>query len=695
MRSTLSRANGKYSFASRALLAAPVLIPLMLFGVVALLDRNAVLEKAEQEVIETTDVFEAQALNVFETHELVARLVDQKVGNMSWDEIASSQSLHDYMKDIGEQYPQVAGIGLVDATGTLRNSNITFPTPPLNYSDRDYFAALRERDVGSFVGQPVMGRLDTTANFMLVRRRSEGNGFNGVIVVRVSPDYFVEFWRKTAPSAETMAGLVRGDLKVLARDPPSASASLSPTSATGLAIRQSDRGSYRTVSGLDGVDRLMAFRRVGSYEVYVTHGIAVSAALAAWYRHLVIYGGFFALAAAALLWSSHRVLAEVRRRNLAEERLHQSEKMEALGQLTGQFAHDFGNILTAILLNLEPMRGEYKDSTQLDEAVDHAISAAEQGQKAVRSMLAFARREPLESEDVEIDATLTGIEVMIQQALGPKSELVLAIPPGTWHVKTDRVQLELAILNLAVNARDAMTKGGVLRVTASNARAHGKPNGLEGEFVVLSVSDTGAGIPQEVIARVFEPFFTTKEEGKGTGLGLSQVYSFATACGGTAAVESRLGHGTTVAIYLPRALEGPVLAKESAEAADQGGAPHKRKRTILVVEDEEAIRQVVARVLRENDYIVLEAGTGDEALATLPSHPEIELIFTDIRMPGRRDGISMAAEAKRLHRNIKIVFATGYADALRNFENATIVRKPYRAHQILEAVENELADEKV
>ena len=695
MRSTLSRVNGKYSFASRALLAAPVLIPLMLFGVVAFLDRNVVLEKAEQEVIETTDVFEAHALNVFETHELVARLVDQKVGGMSWDEIASSQSLHDYLKDLGEQYPQVAGIGLVDATGTLRNSNTTFPTPPLNYSDRDYFVALRDRDLGSFVGQPVTGRLDTTSNFMLVRRRSAGQGFNGVIVVRVSPDYFTDFWRKTVSSTDTMAGLLRGDLTVLARDPASTSASLSPTSATGRAIRQGDRGFYRNVSALDGVDRLMAFRRVGSYEVYVTHGIAVSAALASWYRHLVIYGGFFAVAAVALLWSSHRVLAEVRRRNLAEERLHQSEKMEALGQLTGQFAHDFGNILTGILLNLEPLRGESKNSEQLDEAVDHAISAAEQGQKAVRSMLAFARREPLESEDLEIDATLAGIEVMIQQALGSRSQLVLAIPPGTWNVRTDRVQLELAILNLAVNARDAMPKGGVLRVTASNARAHGKPNGLEGEFVVLAVSDTGAGIPQEVIARVFEPFFTTKEEGKGTGLGLSQVYSFATACGGTAMVESRLGHGTTVAIYLPKAFEGLVAAKETAQAPDKGGAPHERRRTILVVEDEEVIRQIVARVLRENDYIVLEAGTGDEALATLPSHPETELIFTDIRMPGRRDGISMAAEAKRLRPDIKIIFATGYADALRNFENATIVRKPYRAGQVVEAVENELAGETV
>jgi signal transduction histidine kinase/CheY-like chemotaxis protein len=685
----------KYSFASPALVAASVLMPLMLFGVVAWLDRNAVLAKAQQEVVDTTDVFEAHALNVFETHELVARLVDQKVAGMSWDEIASSLSLHDYMKDIAEQYPQIAGIGLIDATGTLRNSNVTFPTPPVNYADRDYFAALRDKDVGSFVGQPVAGRIRPASTFMLVRRRSSGDGFNGVIVVGLSPDYFVDFWRKTSPSPAMMAGLLRGDLTILAREPASASATLSRSWTTGSAIRERDAGYYRGVSAVDGVDRLMAYRRVGTYDIYVSYGISVSSALASWYQHMVIYGGFFALAAAALSWLSHRVLAEVRRRRLAEERLHQAEKMDALGQLTGQFAHDFGNILTGILLNLEPLRGEFKDHAQLDEAVEHAISAAEQGRKVVGAMLAFARREPLESEELELAETIAGIEVMVRQALGSASDLVVAIPPDAWRVRTDRVQLELAILNLAVNARDAMPDGGVLQIAASNIRAKGDPNGLEGEFVLLSVSDTGAGISKRVIARVFEPFFTTKEEGKGTGLGLSQVYGFATACGGTATVESQVGHGTTVAIYLPRAPEAAILAKEAAEPVNQDSVRSDQKHTILVVEDEQVIRQVVARVLRESDYTVIEAGSGDEALSILPSHPEIALIFTDIRMPGRRDGIAVAAEAKRLRRDIKIVFATGYADALRNFESTTILRKPYRAHQVLEAVEDELADETV
>ena len=693
----MQKGLNKHPSAYRAFLFASLLIPLALFGVVVFLDYNVVLETAEQQVADTTDVFETHALNVFEICDLIENLVDQKTRDMSWDEIASSQSVHEYLKNLDERYPHVAGIGLVDPDGTLRNSSITFPTPPANLSDRDYFIGLREKGYTSFVGLTVPNRLNAQENFSFAHRRSSGGpDFDGLIVVRVSPDYFVEFWRKTAPYPNRMAGLLRSDLAILARDPVDATTNLSPTSATAIAIRQSDRGSYRTVSVLDGIERLMAFQRIGSYDVYMTHGIAVSTALAVWYRHLAIYGGFFALAAVASFWFSYRLLAESRHRYLAETRLHQSEKMEALGQLTGQFAHDFGNILTGILLNLEALRGGSRDPTELDEAVNHAVSAAQQGEKVVQSMLAFARRQPLENEVVEIGATLTGIEVMLQQALGSKSQLELAISPGTWPVKSDRVQLELAVLNLAVNARDAMPDGGTLRVSASNEHIEGEPNGLAGEFVVLSVADTGAGIPQEIISRVFDPFFTTKEEGKGTGLGLSQVYSFAAACGGTATVESRLGQGTTVKIYLPRApADAAVLSRKPVEVADHRAALNKRKPTILVVEDEEVIRRVVTRVLFESGYTVLEAGTGDEGLTILTNHPEIDLILTDVRMPGRWDGISMAAQARRMRPELKIVFATAYPDALVNSETATVLKKPYRAYQILGAVAKELPAEAV
>lgn len=675
-----------------ALLAISVLVPVLLFGIVALLDRGAVLREAEQRVADTADVFEANALNVFETHELIATAIDASLGGMSWDEIASSSSINQYLKQLAARYPQVLGLWLVDATGKLRNSSRGFPHPAIDLSDRDYFVALREKNAGTFISHVVTGRVAAEQNFNIARRRSTIDGaFDGVIVVSVSPEYFTKFWRETAPPLNMMAGLLRADLNILARVPSSPSATLSPTSVTAIAIKQRDRGSFRTDSAVDGVDRLMAFRRVGSYGVYVVHGVGVSAALGMWYRHLAIYGGFFALAAAALFLSSRHALAEGNRRRLAEEQLHHAEKMEALGQLTGQCAHDFGNVLMAVLLSLEAVRDGSTSRAALDEAVNHAINAAEEGQKVVRSMLAFARQEPLESEVLRIDAILAAVEIMIRQAVGAKSSLVLEIPPETWPVEADPIQLELAVLNLAVNANDAMPSGGTLRITAKNLRLRGEPSGLNGDFVVLCVSDTGTGIPKELISRVFDPFFTTKADGKGTGLGLSQVYSFAKACGGTAIVESERSGGTKVAIYLPRALEAPAVAKEPPKAAETEQAAVKQRASILVVDDEEQIRRVVADVLSQHGFVVHEASTGDEALATLPSHPEIELIFTDVRMPGRRDGISMAAEAKKLRPDLKIIFATGYPDSPRNFESAAILRKPYRVHQVLEAVDKELA----
>ena len=549
--------------AHRALLAASLLIPLLLFGVVAALDRVATLNKAEQGVINTTDIFETHALNVFETHELIATAIDGWLGKMSWDDIGSSAPVNRYLKELAARYPQVLGLWLVDPAGRLRNSSRDFPLAAIDLRDRDYFVALRDKDVGTFVSGVVMGRIAAERNFNIARRRSGVDGaFNGVIVVSVSPDYFANFWRRQwAPDSMAFAGLLRGDLDILARDPPIPSNGLSPTSVTALAIRQGDRGSLRTVSTVDGFDRLIAFRRVGSYDVYVVHGIAVSAALGLWYEHLAIYGGFFGLAAAGLFFSSWRAAGEAKQRWQFEQQLHQAEKMEALGQLTGQFAHDFGNILAAVLLNLELVRCSVDSGGETVEAIDSAVTAAEEGQRTVRSMLAFARRQPLASEILCIDVILARIDTMIRQALGVQSRYVLEIPSDTWPVRADPIQLELAILNLAVNARDAMPEGGTLSIAAANVRLTGQPDGLAGEFVALSVSDTGTGIPQELLAKVFDPFFTTKELGKGTGLGLSQVHRFATSCGGTVKATSEPSRGTTVTIYLPKAPDIPARAE--------------------------------------------------------------------------------------------------------------------------------------
>jgi signal transduction histidine kinase/CheY-like chemotaxis protein len=700
-----------------ALVVASLLIPLLLFAIVAWEDRKSILRDAELDVTHTTDILYEHALKVFETHELIATAIDGRIRSMSWDEISASRSVHEYLKWIEAQYPQVQGLWLVDPTGALRNSSRTFPVTPVNLSDRDYFVALRDRDVGTFVSHVVTGRAFGEANFNVVRRRSGSNSqFDGVIVVSVFPTYFAEFWRKTAPPLDMMAGLLRSDRKILARQPTSPSDELAPSSAIGAAIQQADEGSFRTISAVDGIERLMAFRRVGPYNVFVVHGIGVNAALGRWYDDLKVDGSFFGLAALALLFTSllaltrmrrehmatdhwhaaaRRLVEESERRQAAENQLHHAEKMEALGQLTGGIAHDFNNLLTSILGNLDLLRGRIgnpKDETKLLDA----IAAAERGEKAVQSLLVFARREPLQAQVIDLHHVLRELESLLRQAIGSRSDFVFAVSDGTWPVEADLNQLELAILNLAVNARDAMSAGGTLRIATANMRLEGKPNGLVGEFVAVSVSDTGIGMPPELISRAFEPFFTTKEPGKGTGLGLSQVYGFATHIGGTVTVDSVVKRGTTVTMYLRKASSHQVHDKDRPEPRTAPTDPGiERPSVILVVEDEEGIRHMVMESLREQGHIVIEAASGDEALPIVRERPEIDLILTDVRMPGRTDGVALAREARRLHPGIKILFATGYAgDVVRDdgpVEGDRIIKKPFRPSQIAQAIQNALA----
>jgi signal transduction histidine kinase len=249
-----------------------------------------------------------------------------------------------------------------------------------------------------------------------------------------------------------------------------------------------------------------------------------------------------------------QVREEAERRLAAEEQLHQAQKMEALGQLTGSISHDFNNLLTAVIGNLEMLRGRQRDPHE-ERKVTDALLAAERGEKAIRSLLAFARRQPLQAEVFDLNAAVRGMETLCRQSIPSTVRLIFDLARDLRPVEADLNQTELAVLNLVVNARDAMPEGGTLRLTTANATLCGEPDGESdgrvGEFVALAVADTGTGIPPEALARIFEPFFTTKPKGKGTGLGLSQVYGFARQSGGAVIVASEVGQGTTITLYLP------------------------------------------------------------------------------------------------------------------------------------------------
>ncbi len=368
----------------------------------------------------------------------------------------------------------------------------------------------------------------------------------------------------------------------------------------------------------------------------------------------------------------------------AEEQLRQAQKLEAVGQLTGGVAHDFNNLLQA-LSGCLTMIGLRAPDTGLQPLLDAGQQAVDRGAKLVQQLMAFARRESLRPEPLDVRDRVLSMSGLLERALRADIHLALDFAPGLWRIEVDPTQFELALINMAVNARDAMPEGGHLRIRAENTVLKpDDPTGLEGEFVRLSVSDTGTGMPAEVKAKAFDPFFTTKEVGKGSGLGLAQVYGLTQQAGGTAWIESTEGQGTSIIMLLRRSRSAASCVEEAlpppAEATRRSGR-------VLLVEDDPIVASTVAAALRETGYEVAHVATADDALPLLITEVRIDLLFSDIVMPGRLNGVDLAREARRLRPELPIVLATGYSEKVAQAEGIRILSKPYRIDELIQLLD--------
>jgi signal transduction histidine kinase/ActR/RegA family two-component response regulator len=366
---------------------------------------------------------------------------------------------------------------------------------------------------------------------------------------------------------------------------------------------------------------------------------------------------------------AHSMLeAEARQRQQAEAMLGHAQKLEAIGQLTGGVAHDFNNLLTVIAGNLEMAqraldKWNEKSRERIGRAVEHAYNGAQRAATLTNRLLAFARKQPFDPKVVNPDQLISGMSDFFQRTLGETIELEIVGLQGLWNVETDANQLEAALLNLVVNARDAMPNGGKLTIETNNSfideqYAKQNPDVAPGPYVSMCVSDNGVGMDQATLERAFEPFFSTKETGQGTGLGLSQVYGFAKQSRGFAAIDSKVGQGTSVRIYLPRT-QLPLTVQ--IVAPDTAGAPTGAGETILVVEDDEQVRRYVVETLVELNYQVVEARDAIEANEVFSRVGQtIDLLLTDVVMPGK-NGRILSEELVRLNPELKVLFMTGYS----------------------------------
>jgi PAS domain S-box-containing protein len=357
---------------------------------------------------------------------------------------------------------------------------------------------------------------------------------------------------------------------------------------------------------------------------------------------------------------------DVTEQRALEEQLRQAQKMEAVGQLTGGLAHDFNNLLTAISGSLERLQVRVAQGRigELDRYVHAAQGAARRAASLTHRLLAFSRRQTLDPKPCDVNRLVADMDDLIRRTVGPAIEMEFVAAAGLWNIVVDSNQLENALLNLCINARDAMPDGGKLTIETANkwldhraARDRGLP---PGQYVSLCVSDTGGGMPPDVVSRAFDPFFTTKPLGEGTGLGLSMVYGFVRQSGGQARIYSEVGQGTMVCLYFPRNLASAAEPEPSADAAAAERAQHGE--TVLVVDDEHAVRMLAVEVLEELGYVALEAADGPAGLAMLQSPGRIDLLVTDVGLPGGMNGRQLADAALATRPGLKVLFITGYAE---------------------------------
>jgi PAS domain S-box-containing protein len=380
---------------------------------------------------------------------------------------------------------------------------------------------------------------------------------------------------------------------------------------------------------------------------------------------------------------------DMRERNAAEERLRRSQRLEAVGQLTGGLAHDFNNLLTVVIGNLDLLQESLgADPTAADHAA-RALKAAMRGAALTKQLLAFARRQPLDAKVIDINERVTATMDLLRRTLGEEIEVKTALAPDLWSATADPSQLETALVNLAINARDAMPKGGRLAIETANKQIDEiyvakSFDANPGDYVMLAVSDTGHGMPPEIVARVFEPFFTTKPAGKGTGLGLSMVYGFVRQSQGHVQIYSEVGHGTSVRIYLPRA--ATAVAPAAPEPVPEAMPRARAGERILAVEDNSEVRRVVVAQLAELGYSVVEAANGEAGLDMLKRGEAADLLFSDVVMPGGMTGFELARAARALRPNLKVLLTSGFPRTANGDEPAAefgaLLVKPYRRAEL-------------
>ncbi len=661
----------------RVAVAASVLLPAALFIWAGLANYQKIAALADERIVRSLEVEQEHATKSFQIGELI--LEDAMEDVLSEPFEGREKYFHDLFQKRIRAVSEIQSIWLFNKDGYPLAVSSAFPAPyARNFANEDYFSAHIEKDIGIYFGEIHLSVSGGPPYFTMSRRVTRSGLFDGVIELSVMPGDFYRFYTHLVYGEGLQYALIRADGVFLARYPEPLTGPPKPLgSATAFrkTVAASPEGGFYWSDGpIDGIERRFGVRRIGNTSLYVSAGIASSAMREQWYADMFPYLVFGMPASIFLfvtllfvLQRTKRLHAEMYRREMAEGALRQAQRLDAIGQLTGGVAHDFNNLLTIIIGNLESAQRQAAAlsgavSDRLSQSIGRATQGALRAATLTRRLLAFSRQQPLNPKALNVNKLLLGLPDLLKGGIGESIALEVVGAGGLWAVDTDATELETAILNLAVNARDAMPDGGKLTIEARNSylddeycRHH--PDVRPGQYVEIAVSDTGTGMTSDVLTHAFEPFFTTKETGQGTGLGLSQVYGFVKQSGGHVKIYSEIGEGTTVKIYLPRLKAG--APEDDQPPVEVTG--NSFGESIMLVEDDDDVRRYLAETLRAANYTVIEAATGEKATEAMDAYQgRIDLLLTDVVMPGM-NGRKLAETAKTRRPEMKVLFMTGYS----------------------------------
>jgi two-component system NtrC family sensor kinase len=679
------------------MMAASLALPVALFAIASAISYNSTLDIADREIERTLDVAHEHALKVFETIDRSLAELNEVVRDLPDDIIRSREPvLHRRLKQLADALPQLKSAWIFDANGKSLVNSLASPAPDQSFADRDYFYAHVDQSIGTFIGtsltprQPYQG----ARFFGVSRRRSTDDGsFIGVIQASVLPEYFESFYARIGTDPGSFFAMGRADGVLLAHFPRlDRDFRLDPNGPVGRSIAtHPDHGLMTIAWPSDGIERRIGYRRVAEYPIYVSAGLETSAIRARWLatmsQHLVFgvpaTALLFILLAFAFRRTQHLQLEAAKRRE-AEEALKHSQRLEALGQLTGGVAHDFNNLLTVIRASVDLLNRPQISEERRQRYITAIAEAVARAAKLTSQLLAFARRQTLKPEVFDIGDRMQSLRDMLTTLLGPAIEIVTQLPAEPCLVNADAGQFETAMINMTTNARDAMQgKGRIVFTVHAAANVPDTLAHLSGSngFVCVAVSDGGIGIPAAQLGRIFEPFFTTKQVGQGTGLGLSQVFGFARQSGGEVTVISEVGQGSTFSLYLPRV---PADRLPRSQAPTTAPAVAGSGMSVLVVEDNIELGNFAADGLTELGYSITLVDNATDALTELVGDPDrFDVVFSDVVMPGMT-GLDLAQTIRDRCIGVPIVLTTGYSEALSQGGVAgfDLVQKPYSIEEL-------------